>query len=84
VAASRFDLAVENIRVRRALYLENSYQTAFCARERVVYQDVVARYLKLELDDGGSRMIPMTNSRMLRSIPYRTMRAGTLQRLSTS
>ena len=53
-AAPGLDLAVEYLRIRLALHLQDADQPAFGARERMIDEDVIAGHIELELDDGGA------------------------------
>src|SRR5262245_49724089 len=52
MAAPRLHLALETRRLWVALHLQNSNQPTLGAREGVVHQDVIARHIEFEFDDG--------------------------------
>src|SRR5262245_52432110 len=47
-----FHLALENLWVWVALHLQNANQPALGPRKGVIHQDVIARHIEFEFDDG--------------------------------
>ena len=52
VSAPWLYLAFKNLKVRLALYLQDSDQPPLEARQRMIHQDVIAWHIELEFDDG--------------------------------